>query len=96
MVAPFVTCSELDRGAQAPRAYQLMLLQPGVTLGPYSVAAKIGEAGMGEASRARDTKRADVALNSPTRTDRLSGILTTRRVPCETPSSTSVGGSCRD
>ena len=43
-----------------------MPLIPGTTLGPYEVTAKIGEGGMGEVYRARDTTLdREVALKVP-------------------------------
>ena len=45
-----------------------MRLEPGTTLGPYTVTAQIGAGGMGEVYRARDTKLdRDVALKSAAR-----------------------------
>ena len=54
------------------------MLSPGTTLGPYAVTAKIGEGGMGEMHRARDTKL-DRDVARKVLHERVSQTLSTQR-----------------
>ena len=80
-----------------------MPLAPGITLGPYEVTAKIGEGGMGEVYRARDTKLdRDVALKCCHQPSRMIPIvwLGFERLPrgcrLQSSGSTPLIGSNRD
>ena len=59
---------------------------PGTTLGPYSVIAKIGEGGMGEVWQARDTKLdRDVALKVLRQWHSLYNRTSREATSCENP-----------